>query len=540
MGGGHTDDLARETTVLRLLLEQANAQKETIAQERDQARQERDAALEARDLLAAKCADLDSQVQHLLRQLFGRRSEKLSNHPVLPFELDRPEPEPAPPPQVMEAPDEESATIERPRRPRRVRRLRPDVPKVRVELPLPEAERTCQGCGKPMQPFGEEITQRFDYQPASLVVRELVRPKYSCPCCQSGVRIAELPPAVIEKGVAEPGLLAQVAVAKYADHLPLERQQQIFARHGLELPKSTMCDWIRDVADLLAPIVAELRRDVLGSHVIHSDDTPVTVLDRAACGGSRKGYLWVYIGDRGDVVYDFTRTRGRDGPLAFLHSYHGFLLADAYSGYDEVFASGDVTEVACWAHVRRYFFEAAEAGNEIAVRVLHVIRALYRVEQEAGELGLDADRRQALRQEKSKPLLLAAEHWLRAEAVRALPRSPLGKAFGYCLKLWPALLRYLDDGRLAIDNNKAEREMRRVAVGRKNWEFAGSDEGGKRAAVLYSLIATCRMNDVEPWAYLKDVLARVSSHPASRIAELTPRGWKQACAQAALALQSAS
>lgn len=534
VGGGHDDEVAR----LRSLTAQLMLEKDALAKERDHALAERNAALEARDLLAAKCNELDERVQHLLRQLFGRRTERLSPHPLLPFDAGV-ELAPEPPPHALEAPDEESVTVTQPRGVRGVRRLSADLPRVRVEIPLSEADRTCKDCGKPMQPFGEEVTQRFDYRPATVVVREIVRPKYSCRCCQSGVQIAKLPPAVIEKGVAEPGLLAQIAVAKYADHLPLERQEQIFARHGVDLPKSTMCDWIRDIADLLAPIVRELARNVKASHVIHSDDTPITVLDRAAAGGSRRGFLWVYVGDRGDVVYLATRTRGREGPLDFLRGYRGYLQADAYSGYDEIFANGQVIEVACWAHVRRRFFEAAKAGSEIATRVLHVIQALYRIEQEAGELGLDPDQRRALRQRESKPLLLQAEPWLRAEALRALPKSTLGKAFGYCLKLWPALIRYLDDGRLAIDNNKAEREMRRVAVGRKNWEFAGSDEGAKRAAILYSLIGSCRMNDVEPWAYLKDVLGRVSTHPASRIAELTPRGWKEARANTTVAVESA-
>jgi transposase len=502
-------------------------EKVSLAHVAESLRAERDAALAARDQLAARCDDLSERVQYLLRQLFGRKSEKQSLHPLLPF-ADADAPEPPPPPHVEEAPDDETSVPAKRSRPRRVRRLRSDVPRVRVELPLDEADRGCRECGNAMQPFGEDVTERFDFQPARVFVREYVRPKYACPCCQSGVKIAALPPAVIEKGVAEPGLLAQVVVAKFADHLPLHRQQQIFARHGIDLATSTMGDWIRDCTFLLKPIVAELRREVRSSHVIHSDDTKITILDPKKPGGSYSGYLWVYVGDRGDVVYDATESRSRHGPVDFLAGYQGNLQADAYSGYDAIFATGMVIEVACWAHVRRKFVDAAKAGSEVGARVLQLIQALYGVEREASDAGLDDEQRRALRQEKSKPLLALAEPWLREEARRAIPKSILGRAFRYCLKLWPALLRYLDDGRLAIDNNKAEREMRRVAVGRKNWEFAGSFEGAKRAATLYSLIATCRMHDVEPWSYLKDVLGRIATHPASRIAELTPRGWKAA------------
>jgi transposase len=521
MGGGQ-HELARLQEENHSLHQRA----QQLAAERDQAASERDAALEARDLLAARCSELDEQVQHLIRQLFGKKTEKLSNHPMLPF----PEPEgspPAPPAAVLTTPDEESGTIGPARRPRRASRLRSDLPRQRIEITLPEDERRCAGCNQPMQPFGEEVTERLDYKPAEVVVREYAVIKYSCPCCQVGVRAAAVPPAVIEKGMAEPGLLAQIVVAKYGDHLPLERQENIFRRHGIDLPKSTMCDWIRAVADRLTPVVSEMTKRILKSHVIQTDDTAITVLDRAAPGGSRKGYLWVYVVDQ-DVVYDHTRTRGRTGPLVFLNGYAGYLQADAYAGYDEVFREGTILEVGCWAHSRRRFFDAAKLGSEVAVRVLHLLKALYDVESDATERGLSPEDRCALRQEKSRPLLDVAKPWMEAEAKRALPQSILGKAFAYCLKLWPALTRYLDDGRLAIDNNRAEREMRRVAVGRKNWEFAGSEDGARRAAILYSIIASCQSNQVEPWKYLTDVLGRLSTHPARAIDELTPRGWKAA------------
>jgi len=528
MGGGLQDQLGQLREEILSLHQQA----ERLAAEKAELAKQRDAALEARDLLAARCKELNEQVQHLLHRLFGRKTEKFPNHPLLPFPEPE-EPEPAPPPAVDEAPDEESEPSKPLKgRRRRVGRLRADLPRQRIEITLPESDRLCADCNAPMQPFGEDVSERIDYKPAEVIIREYARIKYSCPCCQIGVKIGELPPAVIEKGMAEPGLLAQIAVAKYADHLPLDRQEGIFRRHGIDLPKSTMCDWIRDIAELLTPVVKEMKRDILKSHVIHTDDTGITVLDRAAPGGSRKSYLWVYVGDQGDVVYDFTRTRGREGPIAFLGGYAGNLQADAYSGYDEVFREGRIVEIGCWAHCRRRFFDAAKLGSEVAVQVLQIIRALYAVEKDATDCGLTSEQRRVLRQDRSRPLLDAAKPWLEAEAQRALPKSILGKAFAYCLKLWTPLTRYLDDGRLAIDNNRAEREMRCVAVGRKNWEFAGSDEGATRAATLYSLIASCRSHEINPWRYLTDVLGAISRHPANRISEITPRGWKLAKAPA--------
>lgn len=524
-------------------LERVLAENQTLRQQNSALAAERDQAIAERSALQEKCTQLQEKVSTLLDRLFGRRSEKpKALHPLLPFS-NQEEAVPAPPPEVLEAADDEGSTTEsksrrRKRNTKPGRRIPDNLPRHRIELTLPEAERMCPCCKKPMAKIDEEITERLDVEPIKVFVNQYVQFKYACKGCpdgSGGVKTAPSVPAVIEKGLAEPALLAQVVVAKYADHAPLHRQQAIFARHGVDLPKTTMCDFVAGVSDLVTPVVKELKRGILAGSVIHSDDTHVVVQDANAKGGSRRGFLWVYTGENGDVVFDFTDSRGREGPGSFLSGFAGYLQVDAYAGYDQIFMRQKVIEVACWAHVRRRFFEAAKLGSEIGAQVVGMIQGLYAVEQEAADLKLDPEQRKALRQEKAKPLLETAFPWLQAEAKRALPTSALGKAFSYCLKLWPALLQYLQDGRLAIDNNIAERAMRRVAVGRKNWMFAGSDEGGRRAANLYSLIASCHAHGVEPWAYLKDILPKLATTPDRLIAELTPRGWKASKAQAAMA-----
>ena len=387
----------------------------------------------------------------------------------------------------------------------------------------------CGCCNVPMQPIGETVTEELDYQPAVLQVREIVRIKYACKAHEeAGVAVPAMPARPIAKGVAGPSLIAQVVVSKYKDHLPLYRQNKIFDRFGVDIPESTLGDWIKDAANLLMLVVAAIRLSILRSCCINSDDTGILVQDKTQQGGSKKSFLWVYVGDQGEVVFDFTAGRTRDGPRNWLGDFHGYLQADAYSGYDAVFreGKGGLVEVGCMAHARRKFFEAIPTAKQAAADAVAAIRVLYAVEREAKELGLAPDQLKALRQERSKPILEQMLPWLNAQKSVFLPKSPMGKAIGYALNQWAALNRYLDDGRLAIDNNAAERALRPVAVGRKNWLFAGSAEGGKRAAVLYSIIGSCALQNVEPWAYLKDVLQRLAD--GEKPETLTPRLWKAA------------
>jgi hypothetical protein len=318
-----------------------------------------------------------------------------------------------------------------------------------------------------------------------------------------------------------------VATAKYADHLPLHRLEGIFSRYGVELARSTMCDWIRDVADLLAPIVSAMKARVLATGYVQTDDTPLQV--QMGHGKTHRGYVWAYRSPEiREVVYDFTLSRARDGPEKFLKRFRGYLQADAYSGYDRIVMREGVTEVGCWAHARRKFFESLCTDAERASAVVAAIRRLYRIEAEAKEAGITGERLAELRRSRAAPILDDMEAYLELIRPEVLPKSPLGKAITYAQNQWRALRRYVEDGRLEMDNNGAERSMRRVAIGRKNYLFAGSPAGGHRAAVLYSLTESCRLQGIDPQAYLKDVLSRVKTHPANRVDELTPSGWKQA------------
>jgi hypothetical protein len=322
-----------------------------------------------------------------------------------------------------------------------------------------------------------------------------------------------------------------VVVSKFKDHLPLHRQSGIFARHGAEIAESTLGDWVKDAAEMLSPVVDAMKGSVLDSHVVQTDDTGITVLDANHQNGSRRSFLWAYVGDRDEVVFDFTQGRGREGPRTFLGDYRGYLQADAYSGYDVIFQKGTVTEVGCWAHARRRFFDAHETGHEQATHALQILQRLYAIEREAKELGLDSGRRRERRQLEAKPLLEAMKTWLVALKPTVLPKSPMGEAIGYALRQWDPLMRYLEDGRLEIDNNRVERQIRSVAVGRKNWLFAGSDAGARRAATMYSLVCTCGLLDIEPWAFFKDVLQRIAEGQDPAL--LTPRLWKAARPQVA-------
>jgi transposase len=499
---------------------------------------EREAQLVA--LLAEKdkrIAALEAYIKKLARHTFGQRSERIDpNQYVFDFvgaEIKKEE-EVATPPFVQEAPDaEEPAKKEKTKG--HGRRLPPrEFPKERIDVLPPEAERHCAPCGMDKVRIGEEVTTKVDYVPSSIVVRETARVKMACPKCQIGVAIAPLEPAVINKGEAGEGLVAQVLVAKYAEHCPLHRQEAIFARQGLDLSRSTMCDWVKDVANAAAPVAEAVHQSILASGPVNFDDSPVKVRDDALKGRTAEGRIWTMVGKNGDVYYAFTEDRSRRGPLELFKGYTGFIQADACSSHDELFRDKSRIEVACWAHTRRYFFDARDSAPSEAAYALAVIQTLYRVEAEAREGGGDHDRTRALRQERSKPLLLAFHEWLVENERTALPKSPLGQAINYAMKQWEALNRYVEHGQLAIDNNAAERALRMVAVGRKNWLFCGSFEGGRRAAVIYTLIANCKVHGIDPFAYLRDLLRRLPTAKPGDYAALTPRAVKAAATSQAV------
>jgi transposase len=402
-------------------------------------------------------------------------------------------------------------------------RLPDHLKRVKVVLDVPEGRKRCTSCRKELVKIGEETSEQLEYTQAQCHVIQNVRPKYACPdeCEETGIVIAPPPSGPIEKGLPGPGMLGYVCVAKYDDHLPAYRQQEIFARQGVHIARQTLCGWIAAAAELLSPLVLLMARRILLSKKIHTDDVPVPVLD-PNCEHTREGRLWVYIGDDDHryVVFDFSPDLREIYPIEFLKGFARFLQCDAYPGYEKTAG----TLVGCWAHARRYFFDAEKSDPARSAIAIGFIRELYKVEEAARDL--KAAERLALRQEHSKKTIEEFKAWLDGEELSVLPASAMGGAFTYARNQWERLTRYLDDGDLDIDNNIAERANRNVAIGRKNWLFAGSDEGGRRAAVLYSVIESAKANGVEPLAYLTDLFARIATHPASRLAELLPDQWK--------------
>jgi transposase len=466
---------------------------------------------------------LQQELAQYQRYLFGRRSEKLD--PPQPTLFDLPEPAVTESETVSEAPVSERSDTSSHRNGRVP--LPAHLPRDRQEYHPPAEALVCTRCGQAKVPMGEEITEQLDYIPASFIVRQHVRVKYACKQCQDGVVIADLPARPIEKGRPGEGLLAHVLTSKYCDHLPLHRMEGIFQRQGLQIARSTLCDWVGDCATLLTPLVKEMHRQILLSPKIHTDDTPVPARNGAG-KEIHQGYLWTYIDIANNVVFDYTPGHRRAGPVQFLGDYAGYLQADAYQGYDAIFEKGLATEVACWAHARRKFFEAQNSDPARAVEMLVLIKDLYEIERRARDEELQRDHIQALRQQESKPILATIEKRLELWGTQVLPKSPIGQAIAYAQGQWQALNRYTDDGILSIDNNLAERVLRMVAIGRKNWLFVGHDNGGHRAAIIYSLVASCKLCGLDPFAYLRDALKRINTHPANRVAELLPANWQSA------------
>jgi len=500
-----------------------------------------------------KLTQMEHQLQQLLRRLYGRSSEKIDPKQMVLFaEMLKQLEEQNAPAEPQQPPADPPAA---PRKGHGRRRIPDDLPRERVIHDLPEEEKPCPCCGRLREVIGEAVSEQLDYEPAKLKVIEHVRLKYICKDCEreaaeGGPQIAtaEKPLSPIEKGLAAPGLLSYVIVSKYCDHLPLNRLERICKRHGIDIPRSTQWGWVFQSGQTLVPLLDVMIDRVLASKVIHTDDTPVDVLDPKR-GKTRQGRFWVYVGDEAHpyIVLDYTPNRSRDGPMRFLADWgkdeRKYLQADAFGGYDGIYrgqAGGEVIEVACWAHCRRYFYDARRSDPGRSAQALAYIRLLYDVETEARRQFRsqddDGDRRPlssirlALRQKLAVGRLGEFRTWLEAQQVahggQVLPKSPMGEAITYALNQWDALQVYTTDGDLDIDNNVSERALRRIAVGRSNWQFLGSDNGGATAAILFSLIATCERHDVNPFQYLRDVLTRIASHPASGLADLLPDRWQ--------------
>ncbi len=472
----------------------------------------------------AKLAVNDTEIDHLklliakLRRMqFGRSSERLDRQ-IEQMELRLEELQSA---QAQVSPVKHEA--EQSAKP--VRRPLPDhLPRERV---VHEPSCSCPSCGTTMRQIGEDISEVLDYVPARFRVIRHVRPKLACPECERIVQVAA-PTRPIDRGLAGPGLLAHVLVSKYADHLPLYRQSQIYAREGVELERSTLAEWVGGCFNLLDPLIEALGRYVFAAGKLHADDTPVPVLDPGR-GKTKTGRLWTYVRDDrpaastepAAVLFRYSPDRRGERPREHLKKFTGILQADAYAGFGHLYDGDAIREASCWAHARRGFYDIHQATQSpIAAEALQRITALYAVESEIR--GHPPDERRQVRQARAGPLLESLREWLRQTLARVSKKSELAKAISYALTRWTALTRYRDNGHIEIDNNAAERSLRTVALGRKNYLFCGSDAGGERAAGIYSLIGTAKLNGIDPEAYLRHVIEHIAEHPINRVAELLP------------------
>ena len=433
--------------------------------------------------------------------------------------------------QIAAAAASEKTTVPSFERRRPARRPLPEhLPRERIVYPAPSA---CPCCGgTTLRKIGEDVTETLELVPRQWKVIQHIREKFSCRTCEA-ITQPPAPSHPIARGRAGPKLLAHILFSKYGLHLPLNRQSAVYAREGVDLEVSTLADWVGAAAATLMPLVEAIRGHVFAAERIHADDTTVPVL---AKGKTRTGRLWTYVRDDRPfagpdppaAVFFYSRDRSGEHPEQHLANYAGLMQADAYAGFNRLYEAdrkgGPIIEVACWAHARRKFFDLARINQApIASEAVGRIDAFFAIEREIN--GLTPQQRVGVRTERNRPFVTALESWLREQRAKVSKNSETGKAIDYSLKRWAALTRFLDDGRLCMSNNAAERELRAIAVGRRNWTFAGSDEGGRRAAAIYTLIATAKLNDVDPQAWLADVLARMLDYPAKRIGDLLPWNW---------------
>jgi transposase len=475
----------------------------------------------------------EREIEHLTlllaklhRMQFGRKSEKLQRQieqlelRLEELESNRSEKEPNAP-ESAPVPASATPTVAKP-----ARRALPDHLPRETRTHTPK-ETVCPQCQGELRKLGEDIAEMLEYVPASFEVVRHVRTKMSCTKCDCIVQ-AEAPSRPIERGLAGPGLLAHVLVSKYADHLPLYRQSEIYARQGVELERSTLADWVGGCSRLLAPLVEALRRYVISAGKLHADDTPVPVLAPGQ-GRTKTGRLWTYVRDDRPaddtaapaVWFAYSPDRKGEHPERHLRKFRGTLQADAYAGFNQLYEDGRIQQAACWAHARRHFYDLEQAhSSPVAREALERIGALYGVEEQIR--GQPPDERRRVRQERSKPLLDSLREWFEATLPKLSRKSDTTAAIRYALSRWEALTRFVDDGHIEMDNNAAERSLRGVALGRKNYLFAGSDAGGERAAAIYSLIGSAKLNGLDPEAYLREVLTRIADHPINGIEELLP------------------
>lgn len=534
-----TNELPNDVEALKAMVSQRDSalaardnviaqHEDVIAQHEDVIAQHETEIAQRDELLAAK----DHTIAILTKIAFGKKSERRSRgalpedaigqghlfHADLVVEADR----------TAEAKRVQGTIVlSPPKRPtqRKGRRTRfPDhLPRVTTNYELEDEACTCKNCGGELHKIGEETTKELE-RLETAIVHEIRRAKYACRACTDGVTTTPGPDRVIDKGILGPGYLAHVAVERFCNHMPYNRLEKKYATEGLDLSRSVLERSMKRCAEILAPVHQEIRKQVVTGPVLFTDDTPVTIARPRGQAGSKQGRVWIYLDRDGRHSYDFTDSRKREGPLSILSGYTGAIHADAYPGYDVLFGPEGATEVACWAHARRRFVEAEGTEPERAREALERIGAIYAVERAAKDAHLDDDARRDLRQKHSVVLVDELFAWMAKTQAEVLPKGPLGRAFHYALKLENALRRFLSDGRLEVDNNAAERALRAVAVGRKNWLFFQTEGGGEAAVIMLSLVMSAKAAGIDPKVYLRDVLLRIARE--TDVAKLTPHGWR--------------
>ena len=515
----HTElaDSQAQLVHVRNRLEEARAQHEAVTAQFTQTLEDKD----------RQVASLEHQIKLLLQRIRGSRQERIHPDQLLLFSLQELEELAA---QLEQGLPEEDLIDDRPPQKRRRRKspgrvgpLPNHLEREVVRHELSPAERACPCCGELRQEIGVESSEQLELIPARLKIVQHDRVKYACRRCEEHVAIAPKPPQPIEKGLPAPGLCAHTVLSKFGDHQPMYRQEDVHSRLGMTIRRSTLCGWQAALAELAKPLVGRMKFLVLRSKVIHTDDTSIKMLEPGR-GVARTCKFWPYLGDwlHPYAVYDFTLSRERDGPARFLEGFRGYLQADAYSGYDRIYAGDLVWEVACWIHARRYWHQAIDNDPVRANTALGFIARLSQIETQLLKAfppkNLQGERDfvavAAGRQQHAVPILVQFQAWLERESQdrRILPKSPIRAAFTYTLNQWDALCRYTEEGYLSYDNNIAERLVKIPATGRKNYLFVGSPRGGEGAAVMYSLVSSAKANGVEPFAWLRDLFTRLPSH----------------------------
>jgi len=392
------------------------------------------------------------------------------------------------------------------------RALPPELPREIITLDISDEEKKCE-CGHEMERIGEEATEQLKFIPASISVIRHVRPQYACKSCQQGVRIAKMPVLLLPKTMATPELIAHTIISKYVDHLPLHRQEAIWERTGIHLPKSSLCGWVIKAAEICQPLINLLQKDIISCSYAQADETTVQVMNEVGRSNTTKSYMWVYHGcnRKPSIVFDYQETRAGAHAKQFLQGFSGCLQTDAYSGYNWTDEESRIFSAGCMAHARRPFAELAKLtkNSGLAYDALKFFRKLYEIEKQAREKNLSSEMRYQIRQESAVPILDAFRKWLDHQVPKSSEQGKIGRAIRYCITHWNSLIYYLKDGNIEIDNNRVENLIRPFAVGRKNWLFSGSPSGAKAGAILYSLIATCKANQIDPWQYFITMLHKI-------------------------------